>query len=388
MPDRKKRIYAGACVLLLFAGVLGAGILVRTRPQPQRQRMPSMLPVVEVAGVSPVSTSVTIRCLGTVRADREVALQAEVGGKVVAARDGLVEGAVVREGDLLLSIDPVNYELAVAQAEASLHTAESSLRMEEGRQSAARHERSLIGQDTQLDIAYDDLMLREPQLKTARAAVDTARALLEKARQDLNRTQIRAPFDGVIRQVDAHAGDVAMAGRTLLRIAAVDRFFVQASLPISALSFFDAIGETEYPAEVILPCGNMRRGTLYRLLPDLSAQGRMARVLVAVERPWDEGARPLLLGEVVRVNLSGRPVDGAYRIERSALRDGPALWMLDGSQRLRMIPAEVIQGYDDDALVHAEFPPDWKLVVSDISAPVEGMKLQVQEGLSRGRECE
>jgi RND family efflux transporter MFP subunit len=372
---------------LLLAGLIGAVVIFKTKSPPVRQKMSAMIPVVETTELSTVSTSVTVSCMGTVIADREVALQAEVSGLVTGIMPGLVEGAFVRKGDVLLTVDPRDYELAVRQAQAALHSAQSSLRLEEGQQAVALYEMDLVGKDVPVDEAYRDLMLRAPQLKTAEADVEAAQADLDTAQLNLERTKVTAPFDAVVQTVSVDEGDYAASSKTLVELVAADRFFVRASLPVGSLSMFPDIEKTEFPAEVRLTDGAVKDGTLYKLLPDLSEEGRMARVLVSVEDPLSaDNGRPMLLGEYVRVNLSGKRVDGVSLIDRSDLHDGSVLWMIDAQSRLHIVPAEIVQGYTDQVLVRAAVSKDWKLVASDISAPVDGMELHIYSAQEEGRE--
>lgn len=372
---------------LLTAGVVAAVILAKTKPQAQRQKMSAMIPVVETAELTTVRVPVTVNCMGTVIADREVSLQAEVSGQVVSVMTGLVEGALVRKGDVLLTIDPRDYMQAAAQAEALLHSAQSSLRLEEGGQAVALHEMELIGKEIPVDDAYQDLMLRVPQMQAARSAVESAQAALTKARLNLERTEIIAPFDAVVKAVNVDVGDYAVPSKVLAELVAADRYFVRASLPVGSLGLFPGIGETDFAADVVLTDGAARNGSLYKLLPDLSGQGRMARVLIAVENPRDpEYGRPMLLGEAVRVTLTGKTVDGVCLIDRSHLRDGSVVWMIDPDHKLHILPAETVQGYADRVLVRVVFSNDWKLVTSDIPAPVENMQLNVAATLKGNAE--
>jgi hypothetical protein len=127
--------------------------------------------------------------------------------------------------------------------------------------------------------------------------------------------------------------------------------------------------------------GAEQTGRLYKLLPGLSGQGRMARLLIAVDDPFASSvSRPLLLGEVVRVELSGRTAENVCLIHRKHLRDGSTVWMMDEENKLRICPAETVQGSADRVLIRFEFSKGWKLITSNIAAPVDGMQLKtVQE---------
>jgi len=364
--------------LLIVGAIVVAVVLVKMKPKAERKAMSSMIPVVELIDLIPVSTSTVVQCMGMVIADRETSLEAEVSGRITAVHPGLVEGGLVSQGDVLITMDSRDYELAVDEARAALQRAESSLRLEEGSQAVSQHEMALIGADTQIDPAYQDLMLRKPQLQTAQANVDSARANLAAAQLKLDRTQICAPFDAVVQAVSVSEGDTARSGKMLVKLVARDRLFIRASLPVSSLSEFPNLGDVSYPAQMIFADGVKCGGTLHKILPDLSEGGRMARVLIAVNRPFDgETVRPLLLDEMASVEIAGRTVENVFLMDRSSLRDGSVLWMMAPDERVRICPAELVQGYADDVLVRSVFSNDWKLIISDLPAPVDGMKVRV-----------
>jgi RND family efflux transporter MFP subunit len=371
--------------VVLVVAIVGAVVFVKTKPKAQRKQMSSMIPVVEVADIQKINAPVKVECMGTVIADSVAEVQAEVRGLVQYVHSDLTAGAFVLEGELLVEIDPRDYEQAVRSAQAALKTAQSNLRIEEGRQATAKHEMELIG-GSEIDEAYRDLMLRAPQLEVVEASVEAAEAALASAQAALERTKIRAPFDAVVQMENIDVGDYASVGRTLLELVSTDRFFVRASVPVSDLKFVPMIGKKEYAARLIAADEAERTGTLYKLLPRLTEQGRMARLLIAVDQPMAaDHVRPMLLGESVRVELSGREQENVFVIQRRYLRDGSVVWMMDPDHKLRICPAEVIRGYTGNVMVRFEFPNDWKMVTSNMAAPVDGMQLKTQDELPEGR---
>jgi len=363
-------------IILLTSGIIGAIIFIKTQPEAQRRRsMSSMVPVVETMPLNCSDRSLRVDCLGTVIADQSAALQAEVVGRIVAVADNLVEGEHVKKGDLLIEIEAANYQLALAQAEVSLLTAQSNLRIEEGQQDVVRNELKLMGSDE--SDSYRDLILRTPQLQSAEAAVKSAELTVERAALDLERTKIRAPFDAVIVSTDADVGDYAQSSKTLIELAATDRYFIRASVPLSALEPLPMLGKTPYVAEVTLSDGSIRPAQTYRLLPDLTDTGRMARILLAVDSPYaDDQCRPLLLSEVVNVSISGEIAKNSSLISRKYLRDGNRVWMIDSENHLHVLNAELLQGYADDVLIRIDAAPGMELITSDLISSVDGMQLR------------
>lgn len=361
---------------LILGGYLGARYFVKNKPQAERRKpMSSMVPVVETTKLTITDQPLYIDCLGTVQADKTAAIQSEVNGRIVAVNENLVEGEQVKKGDLLIEIESVDYELALAKAEANLLTAKSNFRIEEGQQDVVRHELELMGGDE--SDAYRDLMLREPQLKSAEADVKTAELAVKSAQLDLERTRIRAPFDAVIVSTDADEGDYAQTSKTLIELASTDRYYIRAAVPLSALEPLPKLKNQPYPAVVTLSDGSSREARTHRLLPDLTDKGRMARILLIVESPYSaDTARPLLLNEYVRVRIQGETERNASLIPRRDLRDGNTIWMIDADKKLRILSVEVLQGYTNETLIRADIEPGMKLVTTDLTAAFEGMLLR------------
>lgn len=377
MSNRTNRLAATLIgVALLTIGLGGAVLFVKTKPQAERGRsMSSMVPVVETMPLEISSRPLVVECLGTVIPDKAVAIQPDVTGRIVAVNPRLVEGERVNQGDVLVEIEDADYRLALKNAETDLLTAQSNYRIEEGQQDSVRHELELMGDEP--SESYRDLMLREPQLKSAEAAVMRAELAIERAQLDLERTHIKAPFDAVVLAKDADAGDYAQNARTLLELAGTDRFFIRASIPLSALEYLPRLGDSPYPAELTLSDGTTRPARTHKLLPDLTEKGRMARMLLSVADPYAApDGRPLLLHEVVRVEIEGETVENTSLIPRAYLRDGDVLWMIDDVGSLRVVPVEVLQGYADEILVRIEKDTGMDLVTTDLGAAVDGMPLR------------
>ncbi|MDZ8118352.1 efflux RND transporter periplasmic adaptor subunit [Pontiella agarivorans] len=362
-------------LVFIIGGLLIARYFMTNKPEAQRRRaMSSMVPVVETVSMKTAAHIHTVECLGTVTAEKSADLRPEVSGRIIAVNPGLVEGGLVKQGDVLVEIDDADYRLALAEAEAALLTAQSNYRIEEGQQDVVRHEMEMMGTDE--SDAYSDLMLREPQLKSAEAAIKTAELAVESAKLDLERTKIHAPFDAVVVSETADVGDYAQSSSTLIELAAIDRFFVYSSIPFSSLTPLPEIGSKTYPAELTLSDGTTRLAQTYKLLPTLTDTGRMARILLTADQPYTTGDRPMLINEYVRIRINGDSIPDSMMIPRKYLRDGNVVWTIDSENKLRILQAEVIDGYADEMLIRIDGPAEIEIVTTELSAAVEGMQLR------------
>ncbi len=364
-------------MVLLGGGIAGALYFLENQPQAQRRRpMSSMVPVVETMKLPVADQPLRIECLGTVVSDKSARIQAQVSGTIISVNPKLVEGERVQKGDVLVEIEDTDYRIALARAEANLLTAQTKLRIEEGQQDVVRQELELMGAGDESD-THLDLTLRVPQLKAAQAAIQSAELAVEDAELDLERTTVRTPFDAVVVSRNANVGDYAQPSRVLAEVAATDRFFIRASVPLSSLEPLPGLGKKPYPAVITLSDGSTRDAVTHKLLPDLTERGRMARILLVVNNPYDDAAsRPLLLNEYVRISIAGEVAPRSSLIPRRLLRDGNVVWMIDRDNKLRILPVELLQGYEDAVLIRVKSDPGMELVTTDLNAAVDGMDVR------------
>jgi len=156
---------------------------------------------------------------------------AQVGGKVDTVSDGFVDGAFFETGDELLRIESADYDFAIARAESQVAAAEQRLAEERGRNRQAKREWRDLG-----STEANALFLREPQMKAAKAALEAAKADLAAAKLALERSVIRAPFDGRIEAKRVDIGQYLAPGVTVADVYAVDRLEVRLPLTNSQVA--------------------------------------------------------------------------------------------------------------------------------------------------------
>jgi RND family efflux transporter MFP subunit len=381
-------------VLLPFV-LIGAAVgvfvlLMKTRPKPPKKPTQEAAALVDVMRVDFAATGAVVEAMGTVEPAREVRLQPEVSGLVVWVAPGLEPGARLEQGDVLLRVDPRNYEAVVAQQEASVARAELELELERSRGAVAAAEWDLVAPEER-DAALRELALREPQFRAAAATLDAARAQLDRARWDLERTEVRCPFPSLVRTESVEVGQWVGPQSAVAQLVGMDRFWVRASLPAHELAWFplpDARGEGGAAVRVRLDAGAERSrewaGRVIRLLPDLDPAGRMARVLVEVLEPRErDDGLPLLIGAYVRARIQGHAMENVAILPSDAVHEGDRVWVVGSDARLDVRQVDVVRRESSKVVVSSGVAAGDRIVTSRIPVPIPGMKLRVRENESR-----
>lgn len=385
-------------VVVLVAGVALATYYLKTSPKAKpRERKPAA-PLVQVVPLRYQSHTMRIEAMGTVLAAREVSLTPGVSGEIISIGSNLQPGGFFKRGETLATIDPIDFQLTVLQFQQDVARAESELDLEMGNQQIARKEFEILGQ--QVSESEKKLMLREPQLAIKKVALDTARAKLAQAELNLSRTEVSAPFNGVVLKRTIHSGTRVTPSTPLATLAGSEEFWIKLAVPVEQLQW---IKIPQNPSDegstvrILLPYGEgkeaVRQGRVSRLAADLDTQGRMAVLYVTVSdplclQPANHGKRQLLLNSFVQVEISGRELDSVIAIDREHLREDNHIWLLGKDDKLEIHPVTIIARTRNLVLIHADIMDDERLITSSLAAPVAGTPLKVMSagGGSRPKE--
>lgn len=206
----------------MVAGATAISVMLFLQRPPSEIAEPDYAPVtVDVAEAVKQRLRIPVQAQGTVSPLQQTTIQAEVKGRIIELADSFHVGGFVSADDILLRIDPRDYQTNLLHAQAAQESAESVLAQEEGRASVALREWQKLPEGSQRSQAAKDLYLRKPQLEQARAQLLAAQADLNTARDNLERTIIRAPYDALIRQKHTDLGQFVAAGTTLAEVFSV-----------------------------------------------------------------------------------------------------------------------------------------------------------------------
>lgn len=391
--QRKPRMLWRFIPLLALAVAIGLAIFLKSTPPGAEPRpVSARATLVEVEPVHLSSRPAVIPAMGTVRPALEIELMPRVGGEILSVGESFVPGGLFKKGEVVLRIDPVDYELAKRQAEKTLAQARTDLRMEEGSQEVARQDFQLLnevldGQDT-------DLVLRKPQLEMAQASLESAEAELERARIDLERTTVRAPFNAVVGNRTVNVGARVSPTTSFATLVGTDVYWVEVTVPVNQLKWID-IPHTDAQEgsrvrihdEAAWGTGVFRTGRVRRLAASLEEQGRMARLIVSVDdplslRPENAGKPVLLIGSFVRAEIEGVLLENVVHLDHDLLREGNRAWVMSPDGTLDIRDVEIAFRGRNYVVVTSGLQAGDQIVSTVLSAPVQGMALRIEDSPS------
>ena len=378
--ENAKRVMPLAAVAV---GLVIMLVLMLTGPAAERRDRDVALPFVRVIEAVPQTFPLVVRSYGTVAPRSQSDLVPEVSGPVIWVSAALVSGGFFTTDEPLLRIDPRDYEVGVARARAGLVRAESEHRR--ARKDLARR-RGLAKQDFASTAQLDESIASET---VTGALLDEARASLSQAERDLERTEIRAPYAGRVRDENVDVGQFVARGSPIARLYAVDRAEVRLPVADQELAFLDLPllygGEVNGGRpEVILRArfagaDHEWRGHVERTEGEIDEKTRRVHVIAIVEDPYaTEGERPpLAVGLFVEADILGRVVEDAIVLPRRALRGPERVYVIDAEDRLRFRQIEVLRTTGDRAIVRSGLRAGELVCISPLETAVDGMRVRV-----------
>jgi len=337
----KKTLFISIGILVIAIGVIA--LIFSTEPTAEQAGATRATPMlVDVIDVEKGDYRPTIQAMGTVRPSQEVNLSPRVSGEVESLSDAFTPGGYIEKGEQLLQIDSSDYRNTLEQRKSELRQARADLNIEMGRQDVARQDYQLFA-DT-LSEENKSLVLREPQLESARSIVESAQAAVDQAQLDLDRTTIEAPFNAHILTRNVNVGSQVSTNETLGHLVGLDNYWIEATVPVSKLRWITIPeGNEQNGTEVRVrnrtawPPDTYREGSLFRLIGTLEDQTRMARVLVRVPDPQayktdDPDVPRLMLGSFVEVHIPADELEDVVRLNRDYVRDDDTVWVMDDGE--------------------------------------------------------
>jgi RND family efflux transporter MFP subunit len=376
--NKKKVLFP---VLVLAGAAVVTAAIFRNRTAVDRQETASPPPTVRVLPVELSDALLVVRSQGSAIPGVDTTLMAQVAGRIAAVGRGFANGGSFRRGEMILQIERRDYELTVAQAEASLAQARVKLDRERAEAELAQSEWGELGVG---DVS--PLAARQPQLAEAEAALAAAEANLEMARLNLSRTTIKAPFAGRLRRKLSDLGQYVVPGVPLAEVFSTD--YAEVPLPIQEreLAFLEVDWDStsgkgpEVEFRGVLGGRSLRwKGRVVRVGNEIDIKTRMMTLYARIDEraSLDEGEpTPLPMGMFLDAEIAGRTATAITVLPRSSIREGDRVLVVDTDDRLRFRSVEILRLQDDQALIRTGLEAGERVCVSAIEAPVEGMRVR------------
>lgn len=371
-------------IIVLIIGVVGTYVLIQSKKVVESKPTEIPPPLVRVQSVQPTDFQIVVSSQGTVTPRTQTTLISQVAGQITSVSPAFVNGGFFAKGDVLLTIDSRDYEVAVAQAQVLITQAKLRLARAEEEAAIAQDEWERLGKGNP-----SDLVLRKPQVAEARATLEAAKSALMRANLDLERTQIRAPYPGCVRAKEADVGQYVNRGSPLGRIYAIDYAEVRLPVPDDQLAYLDLpLSFTKHLADGSGPEARFHTtyagrehtyiGRIVRVEGEIDARSGMTTLVGRVDNPYrqrEHNTPPLVVGMFVAAEILGRHAENVVVIPQSALR-GKNRVLVVADKRLRYRTIEILFANAENVVVKSGLKSGEQVCVSQLNVAVDGMRVR------------
>ena len=353
MPKLFKNLLIPLSILAITVAI--AMLMVNSRSQLPQKEQEVVLPRVQTRIVEPGPVPVAIQSRGMVSPRRDIELVTEVSGRIIWVDPGFLQGEEVQEGQPLLRIDPIDYEVALSDARAALAGAELSL-------------------------AEVKVVVMKAAITEAEARVEAAKARLRQAEIDLADTEIRAPFDAVIDVKRVGLGQYVQTGTAVMKLLSTG--IAEVRLPLLASDVpFVKYGQDEqgnwHELNLTAAFGNVVhswRARLARLERRVDEETRVFFLVAQVDRPYDTSLHShiLAMGLFVEASFEGAEIANAVRLPRAALHNGGSVFVVRDGKLLRR-DVTLLRSEGESVIVGAGLVRGDEVVLTRLNLMTNGM---------------
>ncbi|MEE4362596.1 MAG: efflux RND transporter periplasmic adaptor subunit [Desulfotignum sp.] len=409
--------------LVLAVACAGAFWLYENRTTPEKETKQAPVPVVRVMSLAHETKVMTVTAFGTVAPRRQVKISLEVPGRIDTLHPDFVAGGEFKKNDLLVGIDPEPFRLdlqaaqvRISQAEADIRSLEQEIKNLEkdkdlyqaalglaqkeldrvkklkardfaSQNTLDRAEQQVVSARIQRQAVTSRLALTTPLKAQKQAALAMARVDAQRADLALQKTQLRADFDGFVLVRYARAGEYVSPGQVLAVIYEKGALDVDVKIPLEEMQWLLMESAQGAPPEARVTMANVDgmgdrswEASVARVHAAVDEQTRTLPLTLEIQGPLENALAPgmdLRPGAFVQCRILGRQKDGVYTVPRHLLKPGEHLFLAtDGLLEIR--PVRVLRKVGDAVYIDAGLDPGDQVITTPVPGAVDGMALDIR----------
>ncbi len=374
-------------ITLAVVAVLGLFSLNK----PDNEKLSTYIePTVHVIPTTFSDKVIDIHTRGLVSARIKIPVLPEVSGKVVWVSPKWINGGFFLKDEPLFTIEKQRYRNDVATAESSLAEAKSLYIQEQGHAYVAKIEwEGRLQDDNQ---AASQLALRKPQVAAAKAKMVAAREALNSAQLNLSKTEVTAPFDGLMSAKQVDAGQFVNAGQQVGILHAIDTVEIRVPLTTQQIQLLDlpTLGvRSKHPAILSIDNTGIKsewRGHLVRSEGILDENNGILYAIIEVKDPYGlktKRSSPLRIGAFVQATLQSKPLQHIVTLPRHLLRSGNQIWLVSSDNQLTKRKVEILPTRGKSIYIHNGLDESDRIVISPLANPIEGRTVVIDNSTHR-----
>ena len=403
-------------IVLLAAGAVGTSYLIRTKPRVEPSPPTERVWTVDAVAVRLTDEQPDIQLFGKIFAARQIQVRTLVTGQVVKIHPNLVEGGLVRRGEVILAIDEFEYRSALKESEARLAEVRARIVEREARRlaetQALKRDREILAvlardlkrarqlrkrgnisvqsldkkrlelsrQQRAIVLRQNGIDAEAARLEQEKATIERLDVAVQRARYNLERTRVRAPFDGVFQNVTAQAGQRLSVNDRVGSL--IDTGRLEARFHISDAQYGRLTGTSQgvigRKARVIWRVGQRElvlNAVIARVGAQIDAASGGVELFARIENR--EASASLRPGAFVEVLIPDRVYARVARVPETVLHPGNVVYGVDDG-RLVQRRAAIVGRVGNDVLLRGGLSEGERLVTTQSVAIAPGLRVELR----------
>lgn len=347
-------------LVIIAIFIVASVLLINTKKRPEQQKVTVQPPVLDVIKIQKQDVQLTVGSYGIVEPKQKAEVVSEVVGTVKYISPDFAVGEFVTKGELLARLDDSDYHADLAQAEATLAQAQAKLKEEIARGKVAKKTLRDISPNKKTSLG-----LREPQRKQEEANVKFAQAAVERAKRNLTKTEIRAPFDSLVTSKEINIGSYVTIGKLIGELYGTQTAEIRLPVTPQSMAYLDLPRlettkltlESQYnEIKVIYWVAQLVRNEGV-----IDKDNRMIYLVAEVNDPYNRhsslgknsasSSLPILqFGTFVTTKLQGRKVSDVIKLPRHVVRSEQVI-VVDADNRTATRKVHVVRSDKENAYI-------------------------------------
>ena len=321
------------------------------------------LPIVQTVAPELRSSRVTLDATGTVNVRSYVELSTQVTGRVVSVSPALRPGGSFGDGEVLLTIERRDFELALDQAKADVAAAQSQVLLAQAEGDAARKNYALLHPGKPVP----PLVAKLPQIAQGRAQLQAAQARRDIAALDLSRTEFVLPFAGRVTETSAEIGQMVSSGQSFGQAFSVES--LEVTVPISQVDL-SRIEPVKGRSVVVSSDERTFMALVERVSAELDGRTRFAKLFLSLA-----SETTVTPGAFVDVVVQGPTIEKTFVLPEAAEQGGGYIWWVNEGALVQHNP-KILARTGSNLIIEA-FDAGQGIVVGPVPGAFEGLKVKM-----------
>lgn len=371
----KKFLKVSIPLVIITATAIMIYIIFANPPQMKKEIAKASKIQVEIKKLNKEKFQVSLDSYGTAQASTKTTLTSQVSGKIVFINENFKNGAYFKKGDLLVQIEDEDYKADVKIANAQLILAKQTLLEEQAKAKQAKEDWTKFN----IDEKPDDLVLRVPQLQSAMATVEAKEADLQKAKLNLNRTKILAPYDGRVIEKSISIAQVISNNAQIGTIFSNDSIEVRLPIKNKDLNLIDI--NLDAKVEFISKLSNkIYEGKIVRSESTIDENTKQLYLIAQI----DKNISNLKMGEYLKAKIEAKKLENVIVIPNETIYQSSYVYVQkNGILEKRLI--EIAWQNDEFAVISKGLEENDNLVLTTLGSVKSGTKVEILNKENKGQ---